>query len=160
MKATGIVRRIDELGRVVIPKEIRKSLGIREGDPLEMYTDAEKNLILKKYSPTDNSINEINRLTDLAKTLNIRLGVYNADGVLISGTDTLILKSVTILTTNYDKKTNLLTFTNTAHPCYPIKDTDGEITAYVIMYSPEENAVSKGQVFALAKMLEKTINNT
>lgn len=50
MKATGIVRRIDELGRVVIPKEIRKTLRIREGDPLEIYTDKEI-LILKKYSP-------------------------------------------------------------------------------------------------------------
>lgn len=51
MKATGIVRRIDELGRVVIPKEIRRTLRIREGDPLEIYTDKEGEVILKKYSP-------------------------------------------------------------------------------------------------------------
>lgn len=51
MKATGIVRRIDELGRVVIPKEIRRTLRIREGDPLEIYTDREGEVILKKYSP-------------------------------------------------------------------------------------------------------------
>jgi AbrB family transcriptional regulator (stage V sporulation protein T) len=51
MKATGIVRRIDELGRVVIPKEIRRTLRIREGDPLEIYTDREGQVILKKYSP-------------------------------------------------------------------------------------------------------------
>ena len=50
MKATGIVRRIDELGRVVIPKEIRRTLRIREGDPLEIFTDREGEVILKKYS--------------------------------------------------------------------------------------------------------------
>ncbi len=53
MKATGIVRRIDELGRVVIPKEIRRTLRIREGDPLEIYTDEEGEVILKKYSPIE-----------------------------------------------------------------------------------------------------------
>ena len=51
MKATGIVRRIDELGRIVVPKEIRRTLRIREGDPLEIYTDKEGEIILKKYSP-------------------------------------------------------------------------------------------------------------
>ncbi len=51
MKATGIVRRIDDLGRVVIPKEIRRTMRIREGDPLEIYTDADGEVIFKKYSP-------------------------------------------------------------------------------------------------------------
>ena len=51
MKATGIVRRIDDLGRVVIPKEIRRTLRIREADPLEIFTDREGEIILKKYSP-------------------------------------------------------------------------------------------------------------
>lgn len=59
LKATGIVRRIDELGRVVIPKEIRKTLRIREGDPLEIFTDKDGEIILKKYSP-------IGELTDFA----------------------------------------------------------------------------------------------
>jgi len=51
LRATGIVRRIDDLGRVVIPKEIRRTLRIREGDPLEIFTDKEGEVILKKYSP-------------------------------------------------------------------------------------------------------------
>ena len=51
LKATGIVRRIDELGRVVIPKEIRRTLRIREGDPLEIFTENDGGIILKKYSP-------------------------------------------------------------------------------------------------------------
>lgn len=60
MKATGIVRRIDDLGRVVIPKEIRRTLRIREGDPLEIYVDREGEVILKKYSP-------VGELGDFAK---------------------------------------------------------------------------------------------
>ena len=56
MKATGIVRRIDDLGRIVIPKEIRRTLRIRESDPLEIFTDREGEIILKKYS----SIGEMN----------------------------------------------------------------------------------------------------
>lgn len=51
MKATGIVRRIDDLGRIVIPKEIRRSFRIKEGDPLEIYTEADGEVIFKKYSP-------------------------------------------------------------------------------------------------------------
>lgn len=51
MKATGVVRRIDELGRIVVPKEIRRVMRIREGDPLEIFTDKDGEIILKKYSP-------------------------------------------------------------------------------------------------------------
>lgn len=57
MKATGIVRRIDDLGRVVIPKEIRRTLRIREGDPLEIFTASDGEVIFKKYSPM-NEISE------------------------------------------------------------------------------------------------------
>ena len=66
MKATGVVRRIDDLGRVVIPKEIRKTLRIKEGDPLEIFTDREGEIILKKYSP----IGELSEFaTEYADTL-------------------------------------------------------------------------------------------
>ena len=51
MKATGIVRRIDDLGRVVIPKEIRKTLKVKEGMPLEIYTDKEGGIVLRKFMP-------------------------------------------------------------------------------------------------------------
>ncbi len=66
MKATGVVRRIDDLGRIVIPKEIRKTLRIKEGDPLEIFTDKEGEIILKKYSP----IGELSEFaTEYAETL-------------------------------------------------------------------------------------------
>ncbi|MBQ2729839.1 MAG: AbrB/MazE/SpoVT family DNA-binding domain-containing protein [Clostridia bacterium] len=72
MKATGIVRRIDDLGRVVIPKEIRRTMRIREGDPLEIYTDRDGEVIFKKYSP----IGEISQFAaQYAETLNKTCGL-------------------------------------------------------------------------------------
>ncbi len=72
MKATGIVRRIDDLGRVVIPKEIRRTMRIREGDPLEIYTDRDGEVIFKKYSP----IGEWSQIaTQYAETLNKTCGL-------------------------------------------------------------------------------------
>ncbi len=72
MKATGIVRRIDDLGRVVIPKEIRRTMRIREGDPLEIYTDREGEVIFKKYSP----IGELAQFAaQYAETLNKTCGI-------------------------------------------------------------------------------------
>ena len=88
LKATGIVRRIDELGRVVIPKEIRRTLRIREGDPLEIFTDREGEVILKKYSP----IGELGEFAkQFAESLNKSLGhvacIADRDAILAtSGT--------------------------------------------------------------------------
>lgn len=87
MKATGIVRRIDDLGRVVIPKEIRRTLRIREGDPLEIFTDREGEVILKKYSP----IGELGTLAkiyaeSLAQTLGCTVCITDTDQVVaVSG---------------------------------------------------------------------------
>jgi len=71
LKATGVVRRIDDLGRIVIPKEIRRTLRIKEGDPLEIFTDREGQVILKKYSP----IGELSEFaTGYAETLSKTTG--------------------------------------------------------------------------------------
>jgi len=71
LKATGVVRRIDDLGRIVIPKEIRRTLHIKEGDPLEIFTDKEGEVILKKYSP----IGELSEFaTGYAETLSKTTG--------------------------------------------------------------------------------------
>ena len=82
MKATGIVRRIDELGRVVIPKEIRRTLRIKEGDPLEIFTDHDE-LMLKKYSPIA-TLERFSKAT--ARSLNDLSGkltvICDTDGVL------------------------------------------------------------------------------
>lgn len=65
MKATGIIRRIDDLGRIVIPKEIRKSLGLTEGTPMEMYIDSDGEVIFKRYSNNDNVEEQLKILDDL-----------------------------------------------------------------------------------------------
>ncbi|WP_078378385.1 stage V sporulation protein T [Sutcliffiella halmapala] len=83
MKATGIVRRIDDLGRVVIPKEIRRTLRIREGDPLEIFVDRDGEVILKKYSP-------ISELGDFAKEYAEALYDSLGQPVLICDRDTFI----------------------------------------------------------------------
>lgn len=97
MKATGIVRRIDDLGRVVIPKEIRRVLRIREGDPLEIYTSKDGEVILKKYSP----INELSQFAgEYAETASSVLG----STVLVSDTDQIIAVSGGMKKDLLDKK--------------------------------------------------------
>ncbi len=86
MKATGIVRRIDDLGRVVIPKEIRRTLRIREGDPLEIFVDRDGEVILKKYSP-------ISELSDFSKEYADALYDSLGHQVLICDRDTFIAVS-------------------------------------------------------------------
>ena len=83
MKATGIVRRIDDLGRVVIPKEIRRTMRIREGDPLEIYTDREGEVIFKKYSPIGElSLFAAQYAETLYKTCNISVLIGDRDSVI------------------------------------------------------------------------------
>lgn len=83
MKATGIVRRIDDLGRIVIPKEIRRTLRIREADPLEIFTDREGEIILKKYSP-------IGEMTTFARQYAESLAQVSGYTVLIADRDQFI----------------------------------------------------------------------
>lgn len=96
MKATGIVRRIDDLGRVVIPKEIRRTLRIKEGDPLEIYTDREGEVIFKKYSP----MGELSEFAaDYAEAIN-RTGGYP---ICITDKDSIIAVSGAPKKELYDK---------------------------------------------------------
>jgi AbrB family transcriptional regulator (stage V sporulation protein T) len=86
MKATGIVRRIDDLGRVVVPKEIRRTLRIREGDPLEIFTDREGEIILKKYSP-------IGEITPFAQEYAESLAQVSGHSAIITDRDQVIAVS-------------------------------------------------------------------
>jgi AbrB family transcriptional regulator (stage V sporulation protein T) len=86
MKATGIVRRIDDLGRVVIPKEIRRTMRIREGDPLEIYTEKDGEVIFKKYSP-------IGELGDFAVQYAETLAKTSGHAACITDRDTVIAVS-------------------------------------------------------------------
>ncbi|MEG1538197.1 MAG: stage V sporulation protein T [Clostridiales bacterium] len=83
MKATGIVRRIDDLGRVVIPKEIRRNLRIREGDPLEIFVDREGEIILKKYSPIGELANFAREYADsMSEALNKPVLIADRDSII------------------------------------------------------------------------------
>ena len=83
MKATGIVRRIDDLGRVVIPKEIRRTMRIREGDPLEIYTDREGEVIFKKYSPIGELASFATQYAEtLHKTCSLSVVICDRDAVI------------------------------------------------------------------------------
>ena len=83
MKATGIVRRIDELGRVVIPKEIRRTMRIKEGEELEIFTNDEGELIFKKFS-------SMNLLSSLAKEYCKLLSSVTQSCVLMADNDIII----------------------------------------------------------------------
>ncbi len=82
MQDTGIVRRIDELGRVVIPKELRKKLRIKEGDPLEIYTQ-ENQMVLRKYSPMSD-------ISVMAKSVADGINSITEKGVIITDTSQIV----------------------------------------------------------------------
>ena len=83
MKATGIVRRIDDLGRVVIPKEIRRTMRLAEGTPLEIFTDREGQIILKKYSPMMELGSFAKQYAEsVAQTMNQKVAVSDRDQII------------------------------------------------------------------------------
>ncbi|MDD2200818.1 MAG: stage V sporulation T C-terminal domain-containing protein [Firmicutes bacterium] len=86
MRATGIVRRIDELGRIVVPKELRRSLRIHEGDSVEIYVDPKGSVVLKKYSP-------VAQLKDVASDMAESLSSSSGDVALICDRDTVVAAS-------------------------------------------------------------------
>lgn len=85
MKATGIIRRIDDLGRVVIPKEIRRTMGIREGDPLEIYTDHGGCVIFKPYQNDELKPMAVSIVNTLRSYSNTRASVYDRYGHKLAG---------------------------------------------------------------------------
>lgn len=99
MKSTGVIRRIDELGRIVIPKEIRKSLRIHEGDSIEIYTDNNENIVLKKYSNIDSR-------NDIAKILIKEINKYLKHDVLITDQDKIIAVEGSMKKDYLDKELN------------------------------------------------------
>jgi len=86
MKATGVVRRIDELGRIVIPKEIRKTLRIHEGENVEIYIDDKENIVLKKYSL-------MKKLGDFAQSFTDSIYSFLNKTIIITDTDHIIAVS-------------------------------------------------------------------
>ena len=160
MKATGVVRRIDDLGRIVIPKEIRRTLRIKEGDPLEIFTDKEGEIILKKYSP----IGELSEFaTGYAETLSKTTGhiacITDKDSVIavsggskkefldqaISTELEKVIENKEVYTSNGNNR-NALPITQNdnktakynSQVIYPII-SDGDVIGSVILLSKEQN---------------------
>lgn len=92
MKATGIIRKIDDLGRIVIPKEIRKTLRIREGDTMEIYVEKNGEIILKRYAPFGDIIDEVINLADVISK-NTGFSVYITDNQTVIAASTKSKKS-------------------------------------------------------------------
>lgn len=159
MKATGIVRRIDDLGRVVIPKEIRRTLRIREGDPLEIYTDTDGGVIFKKYSPVGELSPFATTYSDvLAHTSNFPIVICDRDHVVavsgLSKKEYLERRITSSVEDLMDSRQNY-TFkaSNGSNAITPIEGMDkkavvispiivaGDVTGAVIMLQNEKNTI-------------------
>ena len=168
MKATGIVRRIDDLGRVVIPKEIRRTLRIREGDPLEIFTASDGEVIFKKYSPMgeisqfSGQYSEVlNRTSGMPVLITDRDHVISASG--ISKKDVLekhLSKETEVLLENresYIKTSNNNSFCPiidselTASLVFPII-ASGDIGGAVIFLSNEDKVIPTETEIKLAQV--------
>ncbi len=178
MKATGIVRRIDELGRVVIPKEIRRTLRIREGDPLELFTDRDE-LMLKKYSP----IASLERFAEgTAKSLSEQSGylaaILDTDAVLAAagtGKRALLGKTVTEKVTQIlDARQSYLANRAEGGEVFPIVEgsdyqataqvivpiiTGGDCLGAVVLLTSEEGATLESNAVKLARLTADIIAN-
>ncbi len=131
MKATGIVRRIDDLGRIVIPKEIRRTLRIREGDPLEIFTDKEGEVILKKYSPIGELSEFANQFADsINKTSGHIACISDRDAIIaVSGASRKEFAEKTLsqdLERIMEEKTTLVVKSPDDKPVQILSDDGGE----------------------------------
>lgn len=146
MKATGIVRRIDDLGRVVIPKEIRRSMGIREGDPLEIYTTTKGEVIFKKYIPLGAISDTVEKVYNSLKAMHIICAIYDTDGNRLVGAKTLA------------DKINLDELEELEGKYIEVKSDDGDTIAY-IMAGAETTQEQKACLVMAGKFLREAYSN-
>ena len=180
MKATGIVRRIDDLGRVVIPKEIRRTMRIREGDPLEIFTNTDGEVIFKKYSPVGDITELASQYAEvLSKIGGCPAAICDRDHVIAvsgmqkkevlerrvsSSLEDLIEQRKNHIYTSYDdKRINPIEGVDKyAIACAPIV-AQGDVNGAVIMLSgdgneyatPEQTALVKAAAMYFSKQMEE-----
>lgn len=143
MKATGIVRRIDHLGRVVIPKEVRRTIGIREGDPLEIYlNDGDRTVCFRKYVPWDSEL----KTYALACLKNIitDIGIYDMYGECLAKTHNYIRDTI-------DRDG---AYSNT----FPIFE-DGEKIATIVLFEQDPSNDEKVFCTTIAKIISNLIKS-
>ena len=144
MKATGIVRRIDDLGRIVVPKEIRRTLRIREGDPLEIFTDREGEIILKKYSP----IGELSQFAgeyaeSLAQTTGHLVLITDCDHVVTAQLEDAISERKNFLASRNDAEFVKVTLDDAGEFGQQALSTiicEGDAIGAVILYEKDEKS--------------------
>ena len=169
MKATGIVRRIDDLGRVVIPKEIRRTMRIHEGDPLEIYTSADGEVIFKKYS----AINEMTRLANCPTV------VFDRDHVVaVAGVQKKEFSERRVsraLEEYLESRKNYIRSSSADAKVFPVEGVDqaalacspilasGDVTGAVAFLAPNDSAVAnevqQNLIQAAAQFLGKQIED-
>ena len=168
MKATGIVRRIDDLGRIVIPKEIRRTMRIREGDPLEIYTSPDGEVIFKKYSPVGEISGTASQYADvLSKVGGAPAVICDRDHVIavsgmskkeiierrVSGSlEDLIEQRKSYVLKNGDEKrlTPIEGVDRYAIACSPIL-ASGDVNGAVIMLAGDSNDIATAEQSALVQ---------
>lgn len=168
MKATGIVRRIDDLGRIVIPKEIRRTMRIREGDPLEIYTSPDGEVIFKKYSPVGEISNTASQYADvLSKVGGAPAVICDRDHVIavsgiskkeiierrVSGSleDLIEQRKSYVLKSGEEKKLNPIEGVDRfAIACSPIL-ASGDVNGAVIMLGDGTNDAATAEQSALVQ---------
>lgn len=158
MKATGIVRRIDDLGRVVIPKEIRRTLRIREGDPLEIYTDTDGEVIFKKYSPVGELSSFASQYAEvLAKISGYPTIITDRDHVVaaagVSKKEFLERRVTAVIEEHMEMRRSYSAKSDTIGEIIPVEGIDkaavimypiiasGDVTGSVIMLQNEKNSI-------------------
>lgn len=155
MKATGIVRRIDDLGRVVIPKEIRRTLRIREGDPLEIYTDTDGEVIFKKYSPVGELSSFASQYADvLAKISGFPILISDRDHIVavagVSKKEYLERRVTSVLEDLIENRQSFFAMSDSTERFQPVEGIDrnasiiypiiaaGDVTGSIIMLYNEQ----------------------
>ena len=143
MKATGIVRRIDDLGRIVIPKELRRNLNIKEGDPLELFTTNDGMVCCKKYMPTTER--EWVKARDVIKTMYPRLSfaLYNSTGDKKSCGGTLCLGDKFDINNKNADDWAILTTTQ-----------DKDVLGYFMIHPQSERELNINEETTLRKMID------
>lgn len=180
MKATGIVRRMDDLGRVVIPKEIRKTMRIRKGDSLEIYTDSSEKIIFKKYS----SMAEISSFAEsyanvVSKAINLPVLISDCDEVVAAGgaskKEFLGRKISEEIKKLISKRSHFLNNESKSEKIYPLENFENEAACVVgiisggdvmgsliVLEGNEKNDFSKGNfllVKTVAELMGKHLEN-
>lgn len=137
MRATGIVRRIDDLGRVVIPKEIRRSLKIREGDPFEIFTTREGEVVFKKYV-SDILVESAEKVVKTLAKFHIYVTIYDIYGDKVAGYGNSSVENID------DFATSPFIF--------PIRDADNDIIGYLATRDAVPNVDQKTRIETIISM--------